>query len=58
MDNLKSLKHCPNYSTIIKWYQEYDMVKQVDNIDRIYDLQLLKLMYNYLNKNGYLFYIK
>ena len=42
--NEKSLKNCQNYYTSIKWYQDYGMVKQVDNIDRIYDLQLLKPM--------------
>lgn len=59
VDNEISLiKYYPNYSTTIKWYQDYELVKQVDNRDKPYDLPLLKGMYNYLNKNGHLFYIK
>lgn len=35
-----------------------DLCKQVDNRDSIYDLDLLKRMYKYLNRHGDLFYIK
>ena len=34
------------------------MCKQVDNRDTVYDLSLLKAMYNYLNRHGDLYYIK
>lgn len=48
----------PNYKTTLAWYQDLDVCKQVDNRDTVYDLELLKRMYHYLNKHGELFYIK
>ncbi len=48
----------PNYKTTLAWYQDLDICKQVDNRDTVYDLGLLKGMYQYLNKHGDLFYIK
>lgn len=47
-----------NYKTTLQWYLDADVCKQVDNRDSVYDLDLLKRMYNYLNKCGYLFYVK
>lgn len=41
----------------IKWYQDVETVKMVDNAKAPYDLNQLKTMYNYLNNNGDLFYI-
>lgn len=59
VDNeIKLVKYYPNYQTTLKWYQDKDVCKQVDNRDEVYDLALLKAMYNYLNKNGDLYYIK
>ena len=48
----------PNYRTTLSWYQDLDVCRQVDNRDAVYDLELLKRMYRYLNKHGALFYIK
>ena len=48
----------PNYATALEWYQDMDLCKQVDNRDSVYDLDLLKRMYKYLNKHGDLYYIK
>ena len=48
----------PNYPTALEWYQDLDLCKQVDNRDSVYDLDLLKRMYKYLNKHGDLYYIK
>ena len=48
----------PNYRTALAWYQDLDVCKQVDNRDHVYDLDLLKRMYQYLNRHGDLFYIK
>ena len=47
-----------NYATALEWYQDLDLCKQVDNRDSVYDLDLLKRMYKYLNKHGDLYYIK
>ena len=52
------VRYYPNYKTTLAWYQDSDLCKQVDNRDTVYDLELLKRMYNYLNKHGDLFYIK
>lgn len=48
----------PNYQTALAWYQDLELCKQVDNRDSVYDLDLLKRMYQYLNRRGDLFYIK
>ena len=48
----------PNYKASFPWYQDLDLCKQVDNRDTVYDLDLLKCMYSYLNQRGDLFYIK
>jgi len=52
------VRYYPNYKTTLAWYQDLDLCKQVDNRDTVYDLELLKCMYSYLNKHGDLFYIK
>lgn len=59
VDNeIKLVEYYPNYQTTLKWYQDKDLCKQVDNRDEGYDLPLLKAMYKYLNTHGDLFYIK
>lgn len=52
------VRYYPNYKTTLAWYQDLDLCKQVDNRDTVYDLELLKCMYKYLDKHGDLFYIK
>lgn len=52
------VKYYPNYQTALKWYQDPQLCKQVDNRDTVYDLPLLKRMYKYLDQRGDLFYIK
>ena len=56
-DEIVLVRYYPNYKTTLAWYQDLDLCKQVDNRDTAYDLELLKRMYNYLNKHGDLFYI-
>ena len=48
----------PNPKVTLAWYQDYDVCKQVDNINRLYDLDVLNSMYTYLNAVGDLFYIQ
>ena len=48
----------PNYAAALPWYQDPALCRQVDNRDGVYDLELLKRMYNYLNRRGDLYYIK
>ena len=57
-EEIMLVRYYPNYKTGLAWYQDLDLCKQVDNRDTVYDLELLKRMYNYLNKHGDLFYIK
>lgn len=57
-DEIVLVPYYPNYKTTLTWYQDLDLCKQVDNRDSVYDLALLKRMYQYLNKHGDLFYIK
>ena len=57
-EEIKLVKYYPNYATTLAWYQDLELCKQVDNRDSAYDLDLLKSMYQYLNQNGDLFYIK
>ena len=48
----------PNYDTALAWYQDPELCRQVDNRDTVYDLDLLKRMYQYLDHHGDLFYIQ
>lgn len=57
-EEIQLIKYYPNYKTALEWYQDLEVCKQVDNRDTVYDLPLLKRMYNYLNQHGDLFYIK
>lgn len=43
---IKLVKYYPNYGTTLKWYQDLDVCKQVDNRDEVYDLALLKQCIN------------
>ena len=52
------VRYYPNPRAALPWYQDAQLCKQVDNMDGVYDLALLRRMYNYLNRHGDLFYIK
>ena len=56
--DVQLIRYYPNYAVTLKWYQDAELCKQVDNRDTVYDLSLLKAMYNYLNRHGDLYYIK
>lgn len=57
-EEIKLVRYYSNYATTLEWYQDLELCKQVDNRDTVYDLDLLKGMYKYLNQHGDLFYIK
>lgn len=57
-DEIVLVRYYPNYKTALAWYQDPELCKQVDNRDSVYDLPLLKDMYQYLNRHGEVFYIK
>lgn len=48
----------PNYELALKWYQDPELCKQVDNIDYVYSLDRLKSMYDYLSAHGDCYYIE
>ena len=50
-ENIKLVPYFENYDTTLKWYEDKDVCKQVDNIDFVYDIDRLQKMYNYLNTN-------
>lgn len=57
-EEISLIRYYNNYKAALPWYQDPTLCKQVDNREHVYDLPLLKSMYQYLNKNGQLFYIK
>ena len=57
-EEIQLVPYYPNYATALVWYQDRDVCRQVDNRDAIYDLDLLKAMYKFLDQRGDLFYIK
>jgi RimJ/RimL family protein N-acetyltransferase len=48
----------PDPETTLPWYQDRDLVKQVDNADEPYTLEKLDRVYNFLNTHGACFYIR
>ncbi len=56
-DDIYLVEYFPAYKLTLPWYEDKLTVKMVDNADEPYDIDKLKLMYEYLNKNGDLFYI-
>ena len=57
LDDLYLTKYFPAHNISLNWYLDKETVKMVDNSDTVYDLDQLKKMYDYLDKNGDLFYI-
>ncbi|WP_308653635.1 GNAT family N-acetyltransferase [uncultured Anaerococcus sp.] len=57
-NNLKLILYFPNQEITLKWYQDLDVCKQVDNIDIPYTIERLDAMYNYLSSNGDCYYIE
>ena len=56
-DDLYLTKYFPAHKISLNWYLDKETVKMVDNSDTVYDLDQLENMYEYLDKNGDLFYI-
>ena len=46
---IKLVPYFENYDTTLKWYEDKDVCKQVDNIDFVYDID--RLQKRYLNTN-------
>ena len=56
-DEITLIPYYPNSEVTLSWYQDPDVCRQVDNIDHVYDLDLLERMYTYLNTHGACYYI-
>lgn len=52
------IPYFPNEEVTLAWYQDYDVCKQVDNIDYLYTPERLKQMYDYLSSHGQCYYIQ
>ena len=52
------IPYYPNPEVTLAWYQDLDVCRQVDNIDHVYDLDLLNGMYTYLSTHGNCYYIQ
>lgn len=48
----------PDEEVALKWYQDLQLCKQVDNIDYVYTLDKLRAMYRYLSTHGECYYIE
>lgn len=57
-DDISLIPYYENFDETLLWYQDYVLCKQVDNIDYIYDKDMLVRMYKSLNEDGLCFYIK
>lgn len=56
-DDLYLTKYFPAHKISLNRYLDKETVKMVDNSDTVYELDQLNNMYEYLDKNGILFYI-
>lgn len=52
------IPYYPDPEVSLPWYQDPDVCRQVDNIDHVYDLDLLNRMYEFLSTNGECYYIR
>lgn len=52
------IPYYPNPEEALRWYQDKDVCRQVDNIDSVYDLDLLNRMYTYLSTHGECYYVQ
>ena len=57
-DEITLVPYYKNEEEALKWYQDKDVVKQVDNRDELYTVDLLNAMYDYLSTNGNCYYIR
>ncbi len=57
-EDITLVPYYPNAEVSLAWYQDPNVCKQVDNIDRVYDLDMLNHMYDYLSSHGDCYYIE
>lgn len=57
-DDIILIPYYSNDEESLPWYQDLEVCRQVDNIDRPYDLERLHNMYDYLSSHGNCYYIE
>lgn len=57
-EDIVLVPYYPNEDIAIKWYQDKEVCRQVDNIDYVYSLDRLRAMYGFLSTHGECFYIQ
>ena len=57
-DEIRLIPYYRNDEASLPWYQDPDVVRQVDNRDTPYDTELLHRMYDYLSSHGECYYIE
>lgn len=57
-DDISLVPYYPNEDIAIEWYQDKEVCRQVDNIDHVYSLDRLRVMYSFLSTHGECFYIQ
>ncbi len=57
-EDIRLIPYYKNNDVAIRWYQDKDVCKQVDDIDFVYDLDRLNKMYDYLSSHGEVYYIE
>lgn len=57
-DNIRLRKYDGKYDFAYKWYQDEDIVYLVSNTKEVYTKDTVKNMYEYLNRNGELYFIE
>lgn len=57
-EKIKLIPFYKNEMVATDWYQDKDLVKQVDNVEEPYTIEKLNRMYSYLDTHGDCFYIE
>lgn len=57
-EEIRLVPYYPNEEVALKWYQDPQLCKQVDDIDCVYTLDKLRAMYRYLSTHGDCYYIE
>ena len=57
-DEIRLIPYYRNDEESLPWYQDRELCRQVDNIDHVYDVDLLHSMYDFLSSHGDCFYIE
>ena len=57
-EEIRLIPYYRNDEDSLPWYQDPDVCRQVDNIDHVYDIDLLHAMYDFLCSHGECYYIE